>query len=126
MLKVTYTHTGHYLEYCPDPLDLMLGDRLCTYARAQRSFSVQPMSANIPLLIWTVDTTALERFPQVEAISRCDRYWLEVTIAGLWIAEVHDQDNGIFVTELDPRLEQRLWRLWQLTQPSVAVDAIAY
>lgn len=125
MLKVTYTHTGHYLEYCPDPLDLLLSDRLCIYARAQRAFSVQPISANIPLLISTVNVAALKRFPQVKAISRCDVDWLEVTVAGLWIADVFDADNGIFMTELDPRLEQRLWRLWQLTQSSSALGAIA-
>lgn len=125
MLKVTYTPTGHYVEYCPDPLDLLLSDRLCVYARTQQAFSVQPISANIPLWVSTVDVVALKRFPQVKAVSRCDRDWLEVTITGLWMADGLDVDHGIFMTELDPRLEQRLWRLWQLTQSAAALGAIA-
>ncbi|NER84546.1 MAG: hypothetical protein F6K42_34505, partial [Leptolyngbya sp. SIO1D8] len=49
MLKVTYTETGLCLEYCPKPLDLLLSDRVCMYAHAQRSITVQPMRASIPL-----------------------------------------------------------------------------
>jgi hypothetical protein len=125
MLKVTYTEVGICLEYCPEPLDLLLSDRVCVYAHAQRSIAVQPIRASIPLPAHLVSQQDLERYPSLE-LTPCDRDWWEITFTGLWITEEPDQEVGIFVTELlDPRLEQRLFRLWQLSHQPVAEQAIA-
>jgi hypothetical protein len=123
MLKVTYTDTGLCVEYCPEPLDLLLSDRVCMYAHAQRPIHVQPMCASILLSAVIVDYPKLEGFQEIE-VAWCDHDWLEVTLSGLWITEDPDQDIGIFMTELNPRLEQRLLRLWQLTQRSPAQNAL--
>ena len=124
MLKVTYTDTGLYLEYCPDPLDLLLSDRVCMYAHAQRAIGVQPMRASILLSATLLSHQGLERFQEIEVAS-CDRDWFEVTLPGLWLTEDPDQEIGIFVTELDPRLEHRLLWMWQLTQQSQIQNAFA-
>ncbi|MEL6381976.1 MAG: alr0857 family protein [Cyanobacteria bacterium J06626_18] len=125
MLKVTYTETGLCLEYCPEPLDLLLSDRVCMYVHAQRSITVQPMQASIPLPATLVGIRELERFPELE-LSLCDRDWLEITLRGLWITEDPNQDEGVFVTELNPRLEQRLLRLWMLSHTTSRAVAIAH
>ncbi|MGF1523994.1 MAG: alr0857 family protein [Leptolyngbyaceae cyanobacterium] len=125
MLKVTYTETGLCLEYCPEPLELLLSDRVCMYVYAQRSITVQPMQASIPLPTTLVGIRELERFPELE-LSRCDRDWIEITLRGLWITEDPNQDEGVFVTELNPRLEQRLLRLWMLSQTTSRAAAIAH
>ena len=123
MLKVTYTDTGLCLEYCPTPLNLLLSDRVCTYAHAQRSMTVQPIRASIPLLATLIDRQLGEQLQTLE-LTRCDRDWWEITLSGLWITEGPNPDIGIFMAEFDPRLEQRLWRLWQLSQSSRGISAM--
>ena len=124
MLKVTYTDIGLFLEYCPEPLDLLLSDRVCMYAHAQRPISVQPMNASIPLPANLVGNQNLDRFQNIE-VTWCDRDWLEITLSGLWVTEDPEQESGIFMTELDPRLEQRLTWIWQIAQSLATQNAIA-
>ncbi|MEM9116749.1 MAG: alr0857 family protein [Cyanobacteria bacterium P01_F01_bin.56] len=112
MLKVTYTETGLHLEYCSEPLSQVLSDRVCTYARAQRPITVQPLKASIPLAATLVAALMGSQFQDFE-LTRCDQDWFEVTLSGLWLTEVPDREDGIFMTELDIRLEQRLLSLWQ-------------
>jgi len=125
MLKVTYTETGLYLEYCPEPLDLLLSDRVCMYAHARRPITVQPMRASIPLPATLSGTQELRRFPELE-LALCDRDWLEITLPGLWVTEDVDQEVGVFMTELNPRLEQRIFRLWAIAQVTFHAGAIAH
>ena len=125
MLKVTYTETGLCLEYCPEPLDLLLSDRVCMYVHAQRPITVQPMKASIPLPTTLVSIRELERFPELD-LSLCDHDWLEITLRGLWITEDPNQEEGVFVTELNPHLEQRLLRLWMLSQTTLYAVVIAH
>ena len=112
MLKVIYTETGLHLEYSPEPLSQVLGDRVYTYARAQRPMTMQPIAANIPLAAALVQALAWTQLQDFE-LTRCDRDWFEVTLSGLWLTEEPDAETGIFVTELEMRLEQRLLSLWQ-------------
>lgn len=115
MLKVTYTETGLYLEYCLEPLSQLLSDRVCTYARAQRPVTVQPIAASIPLAAESVHALTSQQLRGLE-LTRCDRDWYEITLSGLWLTETPDAEEGIFMTELDARLEQRLLRLWVWSQ----------
>ncbi|RZM77187.1 alr0857 family protein [Leptolyngbya iicbica] len=112
MLKVTYTETGLHLEYSPEPLSQVLSDRVYTYARAQRPMTMQPITANIPLSAVLIQALAWTQLQDFE-LTRCDRDWFEVTLSGLWLTEEPEAEHGIFVTELDLRLEQRLLSLWQ-------------
>lgn len=112
MLKVTYTETGLHLEYCSEPLSQVLSDRVCTSARAQRSITVQPIAASIPLAAALLQALMWTQLQEVE-LTRCDPDWFEVTLSGLWLTEAPDAEEGIFMTELDIRLEQRLLSLWQ-------------
>lgn len=127
MLKVTYAETGLYLEYCPVPLEGMLSDRVCLCARAQRPITIQPMQASIPLLRCLVQRQNLSQnlrgFPELQ-LSLCDQDWVEITLSGLWITEEPTQEEGVFVTELMPLLEQRLFHIWSLAQ-TVQSAAIA-
>lgn len=115
MLKMTYTDTGLCLEYCPQPLELLLSDRVCIYAHAQRSISVQPLRASILLPAALINIQGLQQLQALE-IAWCDQDWVEITLTGLWVTEDPEQEQGIFMTELDPRTEQRLYRLWELSQ----------
>lgn len=115
MLKVTYTETGLCLEYCLEPLSQLLSDRVCTYARAQRPITVQQTKASIPLSAAVVSDRTRAQLEAL-ALTRCDRDWYEITLSGLWLTEVPDAEIGIFMTELDARLEQRLIYLWSRSQ----------
>ncbi|MEM6838355.1 MAG: alr0857 family protein [Cyanobacteria bacterium P01_C01_bin.120] len=117
MLKVTYTETELYLEYCPAPLSSVLSDRVCTHARALRPITVQPIKASIPLAAAVLSDRV---WPQLQALvlTRCDRDWYEVTLSGLWLTEEPDAAVGIFMTEFDARLEQRLVYWWSRSQRS--------
>lgn len=122
MLKVTYTETGIYLEYCPEPLDLLLSDRICMYLHAQQPVAIQPMKASIPLPTTAAGVHDLARFHNL-TLSACDRDWLEITVPGLWITEAPNQEEGVFVTELNPHLEQRLLHLWKRSYPPLPATA---
>lgn len=115
MLKVTYTETGLCLEYCPEPLSQVLSDRVCTYACAQRPITVQPTAASIPIAAALVNALICTQLQGFE-LTRCDPDWFEVTLSGLWLTEAPNAESGIFMTELDVRLEQRLLSLWQWSQ----------
>lgn len=125
MLKVTYTETGLCLEYCPEPLDLLLSDRVCMYARARRPITVHPMRASIPLPMALAGVQDLQRFAEVD-LCPCDRDWVEITLGGLWVTEDLEQEDGVFLTELNPRLEQRIFKLWTLAQGPFSAVAIAH
>lgn len=127
MLKVTYTETGFYLEYSPQPLSLLLSDRVCTYAHARRPITVQPIQASIPLPAKLVTQPMREQFQTLATLEMtwCDRNWLEVTLSGLWLTEDPEQEVGIFMTEFNPRLEQRLLRLWEWSQQSSLQEMMA-
>ncbi|NEQ43277.1 MAG: hypothetical protein F6K00_06840 [Leptolyngbya sp. SIOISBB] len=112
MLKVTYTETGLHLEYCSESLSQVLSDRVCTSARAQRSITVRPIEASIPLAAVLLQALMRSQLQGFE-LTRCDPDWFEVTLSGLWLTEAPDAEEGIFMTELDIRLEQRLLSLWQ-------------
>lgn len=124
MLKVTYTETGLSLEYCLEPLSQLLSDRVYTSARAQRAVTVQPVEATIPLAAELVHALAHRQLQDFD-LTRCDRDWYEVTLSGLWLTEMPDADEGIFMTELDARLEQRLLRLWAWSEHSQATKLTA-
>jgi hypothetical protein len=123
MLKVTYTDTGLFLEYCPEPLDLLLSDRVCTVVHSQQAITIQPMHANLLLPVHLIRNQGLETVSSLR-VTFCDRDWVEITLSGLWVTETLEQEVGIFLTELDPRLEQRLLRLWQMAQAISTSTAI--
>ena len=115
MLKVTYTETGLFLDSCSESLETLLSDRVCVHTRVRRPVVVQPMSASIPLPRHLSGLRSLSQFAAV-TMSVCDRDWVEVTLSGVWVAEGVDHEEGIFVAELQPQLEQRLLHLWQQAQ----------
>lgn len=121
MLKITFAETGLFLEYLTDSVETLVADRARLYVRAYRPLVVQPITANLPLPSNLPGLHTLTRFSEI-SLSQCDRHWWEVSLPGLWVAESPEQAEGVFVAELHPHLEQRLLRLWQLSQ---AADALA-
>jgi hypothetical protein len=115
MLKVTYTPTGLYLEYLSESLDALLADRVRIHARSGLPLVMQPTSASIPLPASLSGLKALARWQEVQ-VSPCDRGWVEVSLSGTWLTTDADQDNGVFMAELRPGLEQQLYSLWQSAQ----------
>ncbi|MDB9527756.1 hypothetical protein PN498_17305 [Oscillatoria sp. CS-180] len=123
MLKVTYADTGICLEYCVEPLDLLLSDRVRMYVHARRAVSIQPTKASIPFPAALINQKGWEQFQSLDW-AWCDQDWLEITLSGVWLTEEPNQEIGIFLTELDLCLEQRLLRLWQRSQRLQLVSAI--
>ncbi|NJN21340.1 MAG: hypothetical protein HC812_09330 [Leptolyngbya sp. RL_3_1] len=115
MLKVTYTSTGLCLEYRHEPLDTLLADRVRLHTRSGLPLIVQPTSASIPLPATLPGLRSLSRCGEVQ-VSACDRGWVEVSIAGTWLATDIDQETGVFMTELRPGVERQLFTLWKQAQ----------
>ena len=111
MLKVTFTDTGLSLECLRGSLESLLADRVGVHVRTQRAVTVEPSGASIPLPANLPGLQTLHRYSEV-SLSRCDRDWVEVSLQGVWLAEDHDQGEGVFFAELSSGLEQRLRPLW--------------
>ena len=111
------TVTGVQTCALPILLSSVLCDRVCTHARALRPITVQPIKASIPLAAAVLSDRV---WPQLQALvlTRCDHDWYEVTLSGLWLTEEPDAAVGIFMTEFDARLEQRLVYWWSRSQRS--------
>lgn len=127
MLKITYTDAGLRLEQIAQTVEAMVAQRTVLTVRLGGSVVVQPTYASLPLPADLPEMAQLQQLAQQTgaiALDQCDsdrmgrtvRRWLEVTLHGVWIADASGSEEGIFVTELDSRLETQLLRLWQQSQ----------
>lgn len=113
MLKFTYTENGINLELLNESLDDWVADRVILAVRAGISIFVEPSTASFLL---PYDSEILLELGKIEGeeldIYPSDDESLEVSIKGTWVVSDSQQQEGVFVTMLDPRLEKLLFRLW--------------
>jgi hypothetical protein len=127
MLKITYTDTGLLLEYVAQSVETVITQRTVVALRSGQSIYVQPIRASLTLpanlpgmdsllcLIHRVDSIEIA-ICDSEGMGLSASHWLEINLAGIWIADSVISEEGIFVAELDPPVEYRLLTLWQQAQ----------
>ena len=117
MLKITYLEDEICLEHLQQPVEVWKSDRVLVNLRAAANVYVESSMAS---LIFPIDFCIREL---VELASKelidifpCDEECIEVALLGTWVAENRSSEIGIFVCELSPDSEHRLYQLWQESQ----------
>lgn len=125
MLKLTYTADGLYMERVAAPLDVLVAQRVVLALRAGQSLHVEPGRASFLLPSDAAGLGQLERMLQVEptaqiTVDPVDDEFVEVSVAGSWLAETVDAHEGSFITAFSDRTEFLIHTLWQVTQPEAS------
>ena len=117
MLKITYTENGFYLERFNESLETWLSNRVLVCLRATASVYVEPSTASLLLPIvlpYFRDLEALEdSSTNVLELNLCDEYSAEVSLQGTWVTTDEDNEEGIFVCNLEERTEFFIYQLWK-------------
>ena len=114
MLKLTYSDADVSVDYLDCSVEAVVAQRSIVAVRAGRPLTVESGYGSFTLpadLPGMADLKARGR--GAIDIAPCDENWLEVTLAGAWLADCSHSAEGIFVAELGPTLERQLVALWQ-------------
>lgn len=122
MLKLTYTSTGVTLERSAESLDMAIRRRVLLGLSQGQPLGLEPTSISlrvnrsVPALkdlireASTATTSALRLVPQ-EAAQQ-----VEMHLEGYWLAQQEPVGEGVFMMNLDPKLEGHLVNVWQTSQ----------
>jgi len=123
MLKITYLENEIYLEQLDKSVEVWKTDRILVNLRAAFSIYVESSIASIVLPI-TSRVNSLVRLASDQPIELvpCDEEYLEVSLMGIWLAKEQDSEEGVFVCELSPEIENCLSQLWQEAQLSTVIN----
>lgn len=123
MLKITYLENEIRLEHLEKSIEDWKAERILVNLRAAFGIYVESSIASLVLPI-TPEVVSLARLAQSQPIEvfPCDEEYLEISLSGTWIGQNSVSEEGVFVCELDPKLELCLEQLWQESQ--VATSAI--
>lgn len=124
MLKLTYTENGLHLERAAAPLEVLIAQRVVLAMRTGQRLHIEPGTASFLLNADTPGLAQLRRSLQLEqsevmAIAPVDDEFVELTVAGSWLAETVDAESGVFVTALSHVTELLVMKLWATTQTQV-------
>ncbi len=118
MLKLSYTESGLHMERVSVALEELLAQRLILALRTGQSLYIEPGKAAFLLSTDVLDLAQLELALQMErsqsiTVSLADAEFVEVSLAGTWIAATAEAHEGIFITALADRTEFFVYKLWQ-------------
>ncbi|NJL45149.1 MAG: hypothetical protein HC922_04090 [Leptolyngbyaceae cyanobacterium SM2_3_12] len=96
-------------------VEAAVAQRSVVALRAGQPMVVQPTWGSFLL---PADLPGVEALTQTSRsrVELCDRHWLEVTLAGIWVAPSSTSDEGILMAELGEALEGQIVWLWQRSQ----------
>lgn len=125
MLKLNYTESGLHLERIATPLESWVQERALLALRLGECLHLEPSRASFLL---PADAPGLDRLEHILrrqlgsqiVISAVDAEYVEVSLAGTWLAASADAEEGTFMTALSDEAEFFLERLWQMTQSRVS------
>lgn len=122
MLKITYLENGIYLEHLKESIDVWKAKRILLNLSAGISIHTESTIANIVLLI-NPEINSLVKLAEDQPIELmpCDEDYLEVGLLGTWLAQSKESEEGVFVCELNPKIELCLYRLWEASQVGASV-----
>ena len=118
MLKLSYTESGLHMERVSVTLEDLLAQRLILALRTGQSLYIEPGKAAFLLSTNMLDLVQLELALQMErsqsiTVSPADAEFVEVSLAGTWIAATAEAHEGVFVTALADRTEFFVYKLWE-------------
>jgi hypothetical protein len=123
MLKLMYTDTGIHIEQIAQAADGFIVARsafaasvgqnlVCEAGRA--AFLVNASASAYAVLTRIAD-------PMI-GVCVCDAEFIEVSVAGFWLAADTDSDSGIFVAAVDRVTEADLVMLWNQGSPAFSMS----
>jgi hypothetical protein len=121
MLKLTYTDTGMHMEQVDLPLEVPIAQRVILAIRSGQMLYVEPgwasflLPSDTPGLIQFKSLLQAELHSQI-TIAPVDDRFLEVSLAGSWIAQSAEAHEGVFMTAMSDRVESSIFKLWQAAQ----------
>ncbi len=123
MLKITYLEDQIYLEYLQKSIEAWKAERILVNLRAAVSVYTESSIASLLLRVDPSSLRGLLNLADQELIEfiPCDEEYIEVSVAGTWIAQTEDKESGIFVCELGQESECFLHQLWQESQVGTSV-----
>lgn len=124
MLKITYTENGSHLEYLTESVSTWRAKRILVCLRAAVSIHVESVTAGLMLPVTfrhLKDLQALEAENEIVELNYCDDEYIEIVLAGIWVASHQDSEEGVFVCELNDDLAIFLYKLWQESQIGASV-----
>ena len=117
MLKITYLENEICLEQLNTSIEVWKADRILVNLRAAFSIYVESSIASIVLPITSSVNSLVKLAPgQSIELVPCDEEYLEVSLVGTWFSKEQDSEEGVFVCELSPEIENCLTQLWQEAQ----------
>jgi hypothetical protein len=125
MLKLTYTEAGLHMERIAAPLEVLIAQRVVLAVRSGQKLYVEPGKASFLLPADAPGLTQLEMALRSEAnptiaITPVDDEFVEVSVAGSWVAESAEAHEGMFITAFADRSEFFVYKLWCATQTHVS------
>lgn len=125
MLKLTYTEMGLHLERVVASMETLIAQRVLLALRSGQRLHVEPGKASFLLPADTRGLAQLEtaiRWERNAVISvvAVDDDFVEVCLAGSWVAESAAAHEGMFIAAFSERAEFLIYKLWQATQAEVS------
>jgi hypothetical protein len=117
MLKVMYMEAGLHLECLPQGAEEWVALQAVLAMRSGQRLVVERCSASVLLRRKLKQLSALEQmlFQEGLALAVCDREFVEVSLAGVWVA-FEQEEEGVFVAMMGEGLEGLLLQLWRESQ----------
>jgi hypothetical protein len=119
MLKLIYTETDLHIEKLTASVEDWIGQRVLLALRVGKKVVVEPMNASFSLSTNLAGWNDLEYLicreaNEAVALSICDADSIEIGLEGYWLASSCTSEEGVFVTNLPPKVETALLKMWQL------------
>lgn len=116
MLKLIYTDLGLHMEYVGDSLETVISQHVLLTVRTGQTLHLELGQASFLLPVLTPGLGALEtvlrQYAKTLEISRVDAKYIEVSLAGTWLAQTAQAHEGMFLAVYDYETELILRRLW--------------
>ena len=128
MLKLNYTDVGLYIERTMTNPELLIAQRVLLALRLGQTLHVEPgrasflLPADIPELN-VLEMALHQEYDSVVTLIAVDAEFMEVGLSGSWIAEDKDAHEGMFLTLMSDRLEQFIYKLWQMSEAHISSPA---
>lgn len=118
MLKLMYTDTGIHIEQIAQTIDGFIAVRSAFAASVGQTLVCEAGRAAFLVAADGSTYTVLTRIVDpLIGICLCDAEFIEVNVAGFWLAVDTDSDSGIFAAAFDRVTEDDLLMLWNHSSP---------
>ena len=124
MLKLIYTELGLHMEYVGESLETVVSQHVILTVRTSQSLHVELGQAAFLLPVLTPGLGSLEialrQYAKTLEITRVDAEYVEVSLAGTWMAQKEAAHEGMFLAAYDYETELILCRLWQAADQALS------